>query len=639
MTPENILTGIKKDLQPSADLQAKIQQSVQLRITSDSPLFTELKTAVTPKKTLQKSVWSRISTQIELPQADAFTRIKIALQPSAELKEQIKARVLASLEPVQQIVYWPMLAKWTAAFAVFGILVRVSPMLFIASPTVADVEALLVPTAGDVSVSIGGMLQSLDGDLAIGPGAMIQTGAGEATFIFNDDGEARLAPYTTVTINDISNRLEAASEIFPSLTLHTGKIWMQGLAPKPLRALAVKTPNGIVAVNEGSVSISVADTINVEVYDRSATVYRNGEPIFLTSGERIRLSSDGVLLVKKIPAKWYQYSWADQNLPRDAVHRHDIAQMQHERRIAQAGILPTSPIYPVKRFAEILDMWMTWDQQTRVEKHLQLAETRLNEAAALIYEGEEAGVVLDEYKKTLQYISDGENGSLTEFLVQRALVESTAQMSATLPGDEAYVIKRTVLETSAGLRGGIAREEDAQGTLLLDSLAVLLRTVDEGRTDMVSSVWLDLQPYLLAIEDESLVFEPSMYKEAQTLLTFLATSLHVASNRGAAIDPELLDDIARYLPAPKDTSIVVLSEEEVMQIVQLIREKIFVYNMTKPRINQFIAEIRVLNGHPDEGRILRRLAIALPDGPENFPQRVYKEIVKLRWEYAAGEVI
>ena len=639
MNLDDFLRGLQKDIRPSADRKDRIQRVIHNRIHAESPLFAELKNTVTPKKSLQPTIWGRISSQIELPQADTFTRIKIAFQPSAELKEQIKARVLASLEPVQRIAYLPMFAKWTAAFAVFGLLVRMSPMLFIASPTVAETEAILLPTRGNVYVSVEGMQVGVERQMTLHSGMMIQTGDGEVTLVLNDDGAARLAPYTTVTINDVSDRLEAASELFPSLTLHSGKMWIQGLTPKPLRPLAVKTPNGIIAVNEGSVSVEISEHIAIEVYDRSATIYRNSEPTFLASGERVRLSNDDVLLVKKIPAKWYQYSWADQNLPRDAVHRHGIAQMQHERRIAQAGILPTSPIYPVKRFAELLDVWLTWDQQTRMEKHLQVAETRLNEAAALIYEGETADIVLDDYKKTLQFIADGENHrSLAEFLVQRALVESTAQMAAALPGDEAYVIKKTVLETTAGLSEGIVREEDAQGTLLLDSLAVLLRATDDGRTELVRSVWSDLQPYLLAMEDESLALNPSIHKEAQTLLAFLATSLHVASNRGADIDPELLDDIAFYLPAPRDTSTVLLSEEEIMSIVMKIREKIFVYDMTQSRINQFIAEIRALDGHPDQGRVLRRLALSLPDGPESFPQRVYKEIVKLRWENAGTTI-
>ncbi|MDP6561635.1 MAG: DUF5667 domain-containing protein, partial [Candidatus Peribacteraceae bacterium] len=614
MTPDKLLTGLSKKMRPNAHTKLKIKKSLQSRITTDSPLLTELQSAVVPKRTLQKTIWSRISSQIELPQADAFTRIKIAFQPSSELKEQIKARVLASLEPVQQIVYWPLTAKWTAAFALFGILVRISPMLFIASPTVADSEALLLPTRGNVYVSIEGMQVEVDRQMVLRPGMMIQTGDGEVTFVLNDDGAARLAPYTTVTINDVSDRLEAASEILPSITLHDGKLWMYGITPKPTRQLAVKTRNGLVAINEGSASIAVGDDVEVEVYDRSATIFRNAEPTFLTSGERVRLSNDSVLLVKKIPAKWFQYTWADQNLQRDAVHRHDIAQMQHERRIANAGILPTSRFYAVKRFAELMDVWLTFDQEARVQKQLEVAETRLNEAAALIYNGDEADTALAEYRDTLQAIAEGEhNGSLVEFLVQRAVAGSTAQMAAALPGDEAYVIKKTVLEASADLSNGIAREEDAKGTLLLDGLAVMVKAADEGRTDMVRAAWSDLSPYLLTLESQELALSPSMHKEAQTLLSFLATSLHVASNRGAVIDPELLDDIAVYLPAPRDTSVVVLSEEEVMYIVMTIKEKIFVYDMTKSRINQFIAEIRAIDGHPDAGRILRRLALALPE--------------------------
>ena len=640
MTPEKFLKGIQKDIRPSANLKAKIKQSMQSRIATDSPLFAELKSAASPKKALQKTVWSRISSQIELPQADAFTRIKIAFQPSIELKEQIKARVLASLEPVQQIAYWPLTAKWTAAFALFGILVRISPMLFIASPTVAETQALLIPTRGEVSVSIGGMWQKVEREIVLEPGMKLRTHDGEASIVLHDDGVIRLDSKTTVELQDLADRLEPASEIFPTLTLFTGQLWVQGLVPPQLRGITVATSHGHVTVNEGSVSIAEDDFVDVDVYDRLATVQKNGEQVYLASGERTRLFEDNVLLVKKVPAKWYQYSWADQNLMRDAVHRHDIAQMQHERRIAQAGILPTSRFYAVKRFAELMDVWLTFDQEARVEKQLQVAETRLNEAAALIYNGDEADVVLGEYRETLQAIAGGEhNGSLAEFLVQRAIAGSTAQMTAALPGDESYAIKKMVLETSAELADGSNLQENAQRTLLIDGLAAMMRSADEGRIDMVQSVWSDLHPYLLTLEDENLSLDPAMYKEAKMLLTFLASSLHVARKRGASIDPELLDDIAMYLPAPKDTSVVSLSEEEVMHIVMTIREKIFVYDMTKSRINQFIADIKALDGHPDQGRILRRLAVALPDGPENFPQRVYKEIVKLRWENAAAEVI
>lgn len=639
MTPEQFLNGLKDQIRPKADIEAKIKKSVQARISSESPLFSEIQAAVTPKKTLQKSTWNHISSRIELPQAATFTRIKISLIPSPELKEHIKRKVLQSLEPVHAVARDVQALKWTAAFVMVAIMVRLSPMLFVASPTVAESEAVLIPTRGEVSVSIGGMWQTVDGEMALEPGMMLRTRDGEASIILHDDGVVRLDRDTSIRLEDISNRLEPASEVLPSITLFAGRMWMQGLVPSQLRGITVATSYGQVTVNEGSVSIAEDDYVEVEVYDRSAVVSQHGSQTYLASGERTELAEEGALLVKKIPAKWYQYTWANQNLGRDAVHRHDIAQLQHERRIAQAGILPTSPLYPVKRFAELMDVWMTFDQKTRVEKQLQVAETRLNEAAALIYNGKEAKAPLEEYSSTLEYIADGKAyGSLSEFLVQRALAESTAQISAALPGDESYVIKKTVLETSAKLPGGIVREENAKGALLLDGLTAMAKAADEGNTDMVRSVWSDLQPYVQSLENEDIALSPSMHKEAKTLLSFLATSLSVASNRGVRIDPELLDDLAAYMPPPKDPTTVVLSEEEIMSIVMKIKEKIFVYDMTQSRINQFISEIRALEGHPDLGRILRRLAMTLPEGPESFPERVYKEIVKLRWENAAQTI-
>ena len=57
--------------------------------------------------------------------------------------------------------------------------------------------------------------------------------------------------------------------------------------------------------------------------------------------------------------------------------------------------------------------------------------------------------------------------------------------------------------------------------------------------------------------------------------------------------------------------------------------------MQRSRVNQLIAELRAVRGHPEEGRILRRLYQALPGGPENFPDRIQKEITRLQWETAA----
>lgn len=639
MLSEKLLTGLRDTVSPTTSSQKKVRGSVLKRISAESPLFEELQQAVKPKSALQNTIWSRITPRIEHPFASELVHIRDQITPARRFHDQLKQHLLR-LQPVKAVARGPQVLKWTAAFAFVALLVRVSPMLFIASPTVAETEVLVQPTRGELSVYIEGLWQTVDRELALKPGMKLRTHDGEASIILHDDGVVRLAPMTTVELNDISDRLEPASEIFPTLTLYTGKIWMQGLVPPQLRGITVATTYGHVTVNEGSVSVAEDDIVQVDVYDRSATVYKAGEPTFLAAGERTELTENNVLLVKKVPEKWYQYTWADQNLQRDAVHRHDIAQMQHERRIAQAGFLPNSPWYPVKRFAELMDVMLTINSDSRVQKKLQLAETRLNEAAALLYEGEEAQAPLEEYSRMLESIVRGESDdSLVEFLVQRAIAETTAKTTAALPGDESYAIKKTVLETSANLSSSTTKNADAKGTLLLDGLAAMVRSVDSGRTDMVRRVWLDLSPYIAALEDEDSTLDPSTNKEARVLLSFLASSLQTASSRGASIDPELLDDLAAYMPPPQEPTQVALSEEQIMHIVYSIKDNIFTYDMTQSRVNQLTAELRALEGHPDLGRILRRLAIELPDGPEQFPDRIYKEIVKLRWEKVGGEVI
>jgi len=637
MDYNSFFSGINKDLTPNEKMKSRIGNRIQSRISSTENVFVQLRKEVQPRAHAKNTIWNRIAPSVNSPVVETLENMKDLLTPSESFRQSLRSKILRSLQsldPVQTEAAGPVVLKWVASFALFALFVQMSPMLFIASSTVAKTEVVLLPTRGQVSVSIGGMWQTVDRELVLESGMLLRTHDGEASILLHDDGVIRLAEMTTLEVNDLSDRLDAVSSLEPVITLYTGKVWVQGLVPAQLPGITIASSFGSVTVNKGSVSIAEDDHVDIDVYDRSASVTRNGEEAYLASGERTQLFEDNpVFLVKKIPNKWYQYAWADQNLQRDAVHRHDIAQQQHERRIAQAGILPTSRLYPVKRFAELMDVMMTFDTEVRVQKRLQLAETRLNEAAALINDGEKADVALSDYKATLQLLAtDYQDGSLTDHLIKQAIRESASQYSAVQPGDESYVITKTVLEASADLPTQVGVEEHAKGTLLLDGLAVLVRAVEEGKSDIALTVWSDLQPYLEVFEDENLAMNPLMYKEAKTLLAFLATSLHDASSRGIGIDPVLLNDIASYLPAPTDTSVVTLSEEEVMEIVMGIKEKIFVYDMTKPRINQFIAEMKALEGHPDQGRILRRLATSLPDGPESFPDKVYKEIVKLRWE-------
>jgi len=634
MKIDSLLHWLKEETVPPKGTEDRIRARIQSRIGTPA-LFADLHTELTPKTALQQNIWNRIGRSLIVPSAGTLQEVRKQLTPSRGLHAHIRSQVLSRLHV--QTTFGVRVFQWAAAFALFALVVRASPLLFIASPTIAESEVLFVPTRGDVFVSIAGLWQPVTDELQLEPGMLLRTKDGEASILFRDNGVVRLDNNTTIEVLDTSNRLEPAPDVLPTLSLVTGRIWLQGLIPTRLRGITVATSYGHVTVNEGSVSIAENEAIDVEIYDRRATVLREANTLPITAGERVSISDDSPLLVKKIADSAFQLPWAVQNLQRDAVHRHEIAQLQHERRIAQAGILPTSRFYSVKRIAEKVDVLFTFGEEARMQKQIQQAETRLNEAAALIADGDtdDANLTLDEYRGALTAIMSGSGDtSLARFLVQQSVAEATADMAAALPGDESYIIKKTVLVASTELPNTSVSNEDAQSDLLIDGLTAMTRKVYAVDTSDVEPIWNELAPYVTALESGS-TLRPDVYKEARTLLTFFAESLTDANAQGGAVNPALLEEISTFLPSEEEPVVATLSEEELAGIVLHIKSNIFLYNMAQPRINQLTLELKALEGHPDQGRILRRLIEILPDGPEHMPDRIYKEIVRLRWEKAA----
>jgi hypothetical protein len=438
---------------------------------------------------------------------------------------------------------------------------------------------------------------------------------------------------------DISDRLEPATELVPTVALISGRVWMQGLVPAHLRGLTVSTSVGLVTVHEGSVSIEGDKNVTIAVYDRRASVTHDGRDVLLVSGERTQLWDGNVMVVKKVPDDWLDMPWATNNLGRDAVHRQEIAALQQARLAERAGILPTSSLYSVKRAVEAVDVFLTLSQEARMQKKLQYADARLTEAAALLAEGQTGAVALplEEYRSTLLALATGSGDStLAHFLLRQAVIENTGEISAVLPGDQGYILKKVVLETSSALSPDVAQVGDVQEGMLLDALAVLTQAVDSGNVQGVQEMWADLEPQLKILHDTGATLSPGTRKEATAALGALALSMREQeeSGRAESLDPLVREEIAAYLPVEEE-ALPVLSEDDVQSIVMGIKKRIFTYHLQQSRINQFTAEMRAMEGHPDEGRILRRLYFALPDGPESFPERVRQEIVKLSWRNAS----
>ena len=633
MLEDALKNRLERDLTPSGEVKERIWGNIQNRM-NNGEVMEGVKQGLVPSESTKMRVWARILNRIEQKESiDILEKLKVLLTPPPELGLHLKQRFGQSQAvpvPVRHTTF-----KWVAAAVVIALFVKAGPGIFLAPKLEAMDAVMLMPTRGEVTVSVGKLWQPVDELIELEPGTMLRTHEGEASIVFRDDSVIRLAPWTTVQVHDTQDPANDGDSS-ATLTLITGSIWVQGLIPSPLKGVRVRTDFGLVTVNEGSVSIVEGDKVAVKVWDRRARIQRGDSDIHLVAGERTELYEKENILVKKIPEAHYEERWANQNLDRDAVHRRSIAQLQRERRVAKAGILPTSILYPAKRIAEKMDELLTFGEEAKTQKKLDHAGARLDEAVALLDKGKEVEVQisLEEYRDSLLAAASGSGDALIRSLIDQSLAAEASALAAVLPNDDTYLIKQAILEVSASIPDGSVSSADVEGVLVVDTITAFIEKLDQEGAKELEVVWIDLSDHLTVLSSDESDLRPEVRKEAQMLLSEFAFSLKEISAKGGAVDPTILEEVGVYLP-PETDSVPVLSEEQVMEIVQGIRDRIFVFHMARSRINQLKAEFKALAGHPDQGRILRKLRFVIPDGPEEFPLMVRKEIIRLQWERAA----
>ncbi len=615
MTMESRLRRLGENVTPSRAMHDRIFSRIQERIEAPEALRIAAE-QIALDSDVHARVWQRVSAVVTQSPAAFFDRVRTALLPPVELSRDLwQSYILPRLAPEQVTQRSYKGVAWVTAFAVIMVTVRVSPGLFFAPPLRAQSSVMLLPTRGEVFVSIGGLWQPVSGEMALVPGMELKTLDSEASILLRDDGVIRMGVDTVIKLQDLTERLEPAPEIVPTLLVSQGRVWVQGLVPAPLRGITVALSEGSVTVNEGSVSIIRDPLLSVEVFNRSAVVQRDGHETRLTAGDRMQMWSQSVPLIRHIAATAYSDRWVAQNISRDAVHRRDIAQLQQERRVARAGILPTSRLYSVKRAAEAVDVLLTFDGRARVEKQIAYAGVRLDEAAALIQEGDSDAVAgsLVEYKDALVALAGtSTNESEAQFLLQQAVSVDSAETAAASFGDQSYVLKQTVLEALAAIPGE-GGEDHLQSVLLLDGLSTLAEAAESGNNDQMAAAWSGLEPHLALMDSPESGLDALSVAEAKALLERFAVAV---TDQKADLAPAIRDAALALLPKEPVTVLPRLTDEQVYDIASAITDRVFTYRMPRSRRNQLLTELKEVQGNPDAGRILRALYHAMPENTE-----------------------
>lgn len=608
-----LLQKAVRGLNSGSGLQKAIKSKILGRIETGEVLV-DVRSALTPHPSIRASLWNRIKLSIsETATSTLWEQIRQSL-PLGD-RSLLWKRMSSRLQPIQH-PSWSMTPalRYAATFVLLAFIVRMSPMLFTPA-TIAKTEVELRPTRGEVSILIGGLFQRIDRTLPLEKSALIQTGEnGGATIVLHDAAVLRLGPSTTVALHDVSDRPSKAYS--PTMTLYRGKLWVQAFLGNYATPLSIGTEQGTVQINEGSVALlqggaEEAAGTDVRVWNRSVTVVRTIESISLFAGDRVRLASEDPAHVTKMPRAGDD-DWSRMNLSLDLVHQREIARLQQQRFASQAGVLPNSAFYPIKRLAEQVDVLLTIGSEAKTEKLLAQAETRLSEAAALLKEGshEDAQVPLQEYRDVIQsVVASGSGGKLA--LVSERVAHASEALSAALPNDEIYSVRETVLQTANALPPfAVSELEDSQvmeRELLSDRMVALMHRVAEGTEDVA----------VLRAEERSLVAAVQLLRAASGGIPH--QFFGEADSILPRVDSELTAMEVRLRVASTGSSLQTipnLTDSQVDSYVDRILRRILVYTQLRSQTNQLLLELRALRGNPEAGRILRRLHKVVPDASQ-----------------------
>ncbi|MDB4978813.1 MAG: hypothetical protein JWM56_999 [Candidatus Peribacteria bacterium] len=535
---EEVLHGVRAGLVPSAKTKAAVRRQMLSRIEAPAYLQ-ELQKDLNPSSPVSRKVWSQISSRIAPVSQDIWNHVRDSLAAPSGVQLTVLERIVQRISLARRSPFRPI--KWVAAFAVLALAATSSPVFFLAPPTIAESRVLVM---GEMYVLSGGLWQpkpEAQNELNLTRSALLQTGDSTnevpAKVVDHDDGVFRLAPNTTIALHDL--RDSPAKITYPvTLTLHKGRIWVQGFIPDGITGISVAVGDATVLINEGSVSITSDG--RVQVWNQHATIRHHGQDITLLAGEEYIVSADGIAKPRKMADHEYEDVWVTKNLAFDAVHQREIVQLQQERRASQAGMLPTNILYSVKRLAEAVNVAFSFSTEEKTRKLLAQANKRLNEAAALTAGGDSgaAAASLADYRQTVLAAATGSD--IAQLLVQQELVTTTSDIGAALPGDDAYALKNAVLETTAAANP--ASESEVRQELLADQVLAVKRTMEEGNIQTARAALAHIQPQIDDLQNAS-----SIVQEA-------TASLSVSSVAFNPVTPSETPALADLLPARPTTA-------------------------------------------------------------------------------------
>ena len=424
-----------------------------------------------------------------------------------------------------------------------------------------------------------------------------------------------------------------------------GQLWATSLLPDTLNiATKLVLPQGSLVLKQGSVSL-LADPAQstVQVFHRFTEVEPTASPaIRLIEGEQIKLLADGASERHLVTETMRGEEWVQTNLARDAAHHAEVETHRQELAQAVAGILPTSTFYSLKRAAEEIDLLLTFGSDARHEKKLLNAQTRINEAVALLQQGEleAAESPLAEYKEAIRELASVSEEEAQKMLTSSFIASSTTVASA-LPHSPLYDVKKTLVEVSTELADSDLPLAEVDLYLLSDALLQIEELIANEQIAEAALAFRGIEGAVTSVMERQTLEEMAVTKDSlkalKTIIRAIAFSLEQSRE---TVQPELaatLEDLSKRVagklpaePAPivatAETDKVCMSLQEVTRRTNSFLASVFTYETPRGQRNEVLRQIASLPDCPQSGRILSKVMNKVPVFTRSFVWEALQKI-------------
>lgn len=410
----------------------------------------------------------------------------------------------------------------------------------------ASSETHLVILEGGVEVkSLGGDWEKAHSHQPLRLLDMIRTSDNtEAEIHFFNSTVTRLSPNTEVIIKELKVHPRIQRTGVVNLYLEEGQIWARALQVKDRYSkMVVETKDGKVSTSHATFSVSTSDSEGSEIasYDRVVDVDVATDTKQLNEGYVVKLKNNGIIQ-KKIEDSHndIQKNWVDQNLERDIAFDQKLAEETVKVAEAEAGILPTSPLYQAKIVGEKTQEILPLENTKRGYLLLQLAKKRLNESASLLSSNQVdlAEEVLADFSVIVQDLAEIAKSDETLYAEVLAALKEKEQkfLAFNKTNSVLYRVKETIRDARESVVASEVEKKTVQLEIANESLHELADIIEREHPEFVQSELEKIQSIVKSLKEnkEEMVHteQLALAKEALPVLDQLVEKVALKKEAG-----------------------------------------------------------------------------------------------------------